>query len=99
MYDWHISRGMFFGCDHGGRGRDVTAYGDYFRTQRWMTGAGVEQAELTSEIVKNKVASSIAHVYERPRTWLEAYHSSGWGQVARRLKMQHFEILPWAKTY
>ncbi|MEN6602687.1 MAG: glycosyl hydrolase, partial [Bryobacteraceae bacterium] len=29
-------------------------------------------------VIKNKVAASIAHLYERPRTWLEGYHSSGW---------------------
>ena len=26
-----------------------------------------------------KVASSIAHLYQRPRVWLEGYHSLGWG--------------------
>ncbi len=79
VFEWHDSRGMVYGCDHGGRGTDVTEFGDYFRTQRWMTGPGCDQPGLSSNIVKNKVASSIAHLYERPRTWLEGYHSSGWG--------------------
>ncbi len=79
VYDWHTSRGMLFGCDHGGRGRDVTEFGDYFRTQRWMTGPGCDQPNLGRDIVKNKVASSIAHMYERPRTWLEGFYGSGWG--------------------
>jgi len=32
LYEWHTKRGMLYGCDHGGRGRDVTEFGDYFRT-------------------------------------------------------------------
>jgi len=79
LYDWHTSRGMLFGCDHGGRGRDVTEFGDYFRTQRWMSGPGNDQPLLGRDIIKNKVASSIAHLYERPRTWLEGFYGSGWG--------------------
>ena len=79
LYEWHTSRGMLFGCDHGGRGRDVTEFGDYFRTQRWMSGPGNDQPGLGRDIIKNKVASSIAHLYERPRTWLEGFYGSGWG--------------------
>jgi hypothetical protein len=79
VFDWHQARGMIYGCDHGGRGRDVVEFGDYFRTQRWNQGPGCDQPALRRDLVKNKVASSIAHLYERPRTWLEGYHSSGWG--------------------
>lgn len=79
VYDWHTSRGMLFGCDHGGRGLDVTEFGDYFRTQRWMSGPGADQPVLERNIIKSKVASSISHMYERPRTWLEGFHSSSWG--------------------
>jgi hypothetical protein len=79
LYEWHTSRGMLFGCDHGGRGRDVTEFGDYFRTQRWMSGQGNDQPGLGRDIIKNKVASSISHLYERPRTWLEGFYGSGWG--------------------
>jgi hypothetical protein len=79
VYEWHNSKGMLFGCDHGGRGEDVTEFGDYFRAQRWMSGPGCDQPVLGKNIVKDKVASSIAHLYERPRTWLEGFHSSGWG--------------------
>lgn len=79
VYQWHQDRGMIFGCDHGGRGRDVTEFGDYFRTQRWNQGPGSDQPVLSKDIVKAKVASSIAHLYERPRVWLEGFHSSGWG--------------------
>ena len=90
VFEWHQSRGMLYGCDHGGRGRDVTEFGDYFRTQRWMTGPGNDQPNLSSEVVKNKVASSIAHLYERPRTWLEGYHSSGWGTSTAQLTAATF---------
>jgi hypothetical protein len=79
IYNWHTERGMLYGCDHGGRGLDVTEFGDYFRAQRWMSGPGCDQPVLDKNINKNKVASSIAHLYERPRTWLEGFHSSGWG--------------------
>ena len=79
IYNWHTERGMLYGCDHGGRGLDVTEFGDYFRAQRWMSGPGCDQPVLARNINKDKVASSIAHLYERPRTWLEGFHSSGWG--------------------
>lgn len=85
VYDWHTSRGMLFGCDHGGRGKDVTEFGDYFRTQRWMSGPGCDQPDLGKDIVKAKVASSITHLYERPRTWLEGYYGSGWGTSSEEL--------------
>jgi hypothetical protein len=79
IFLWHSRRGMLYGCDHGWRGRDVLEFGDYFRTQRWTTGPGNDQPRLESDIVKNKVASSIAHLYQRPRAWLEGYYGSGWG--------------------
>ena len=79
VYQWHQDRGLIFGCDHGGRGRDVAEFGDYFRTQRWNQGPGSDQPQLSKDIIKAKVASSIAHLYNRPRVWLEGFHSSGWG--------------------
>lgn len=82
LYQWHQGHGMTFGCDHGGRGKDVAEFGDYFRTQRWNQGPGCDQPRLEQDIVKNKVASSIAHLYRRPRVWLEGFHSSGWGTTS-----------------
>jgi len=79
VYQWHQDRGLIFGCDHGGRGRDVAEFGDYFRTQRWNQGPGSDQPRLSKDIIKAKVAASIAHLYDRPRVWLEGFHSSGWG--------------------
>lgn len=78
VYDWHEQRGMIFGCDHGGRGYDVTEFGDYFRAMRWYQGPGNDQPRLGSDLIKSKVSSSIAHLYERPRIWLEGFYSSGW---------------------
>ena len=85
VFDWHQQRGMTMGCDHGGRGRDVVEFGDYFRTQRWNQGPGADQPELSKDLIKAKVAASIAHLYGRPRVWLEGFHSSGWGTTSADL--------------
>jgi len=79
VFEWHQERGMIYGCDHGGRGRKVTEFGDYFRTQRWNQGPGADQPRLSKDVIKAKVAASIAHLYERPRVWIEGYYGSGWG--------------------
>ena len=57
VYRWHEERGMVYGCDHGGRGKDVTEFGDYFRTQKYNQGPGCDQPMLESDIIKNKVAT------------------------------------------
>ncbi len=85
VYEWNQSRGMIMGCDHGGRGRDVTEFGDYFRTQRWNQGPGNDQPDLASDLIKSKVSASIAHMYERPRVWLEGFYGSGWGTSSNEL--------------
>lgn len=82
VFDWHQQRGMTMGCDHGGRGGDVTEFGDYFRTQRWNQGPGADQPGLGKDLIKAKVASSIAHLYQRPRVWLEGWYGSGWGTTS-----------------
>ncbi len=82
VFDWHQSRGMTMGCDHGGRGQSVVEFGDYFRTQRWMQGPGADQPGLGKNLIKAKVAASIAHLYQRPRVWLEGYYGSGWGTTS-----------------
>jgi hypothetical protein len=79
VFDWHQQRGMILGCDHGGRGKRVDEFGDYFRTQRWNQGPGADQPMLRKDLIKAKVAASIAHLYQRPRVWLEGFYSSGWG--------------------
>jgi hypothetical protein len=84
-FDWHQSRGMIYGCDHGGRGQDIVEFGDYFRAQRWMNGTGNDQPGLASSLIQTKVNSSIVHLYNRARVWLEGYHSSGWGTSSEQL--------------
>jgi len=79
IFDWHWSRGMLYGCDQCSRGRDVREYGDYFRCVRWFTAPGHDTPGVAADIIKGKVSSSIAHLYLRPRVWLEGYHSAGWG--------------------
>ena len=85
LFEWHQSRGMIYGCDHGGRGRNVVEFGDYFRTQRWMNGTGNDQPNLSSDLIKTKVNSSIVHLYQRARVWLEGYYGSGWGTSSEQL--------------
>jgi len=85
VFDWHQQRGMIMGCDHGGRGADVCEFGDYFRTQRWNQGPGADQPNLGKGLIKAKVASSIAHLYERSRVWLEGFYGSGWGTTSAGL--------------
>src|SRR3989339_890263 len=82
VYQWHQDRGLIYGCDHGGRGKDPEEFGDYFRTQRWNQGPGSDQPNLSKDIIKAKVASSIAHLYNRPRVWLEGFYGSGWGTTS-----------------
>ena len=85
VFDWHEQRGMTMGCDHGGRGYDVAEFGDYFRTQRWNQGPGSDQPQLGKDLIRAKVASSIAHLYQRPRTWLEGFYGSGWGTTSANI--------------
>ncbi len=85
VFDWHQRRGMIMGCDHGGRGRNVGEFGDYFRTQRWNQGPGADQPHLGKDLIKAKVAASIAHLYGRPRVWLEGFYGSGWGTTSAGL--------------
>lgn len=85
VFDWHQQRGMIMGCDHGGRGRNVGEFGDYFRTQRWNQGPGADQPGLGKDLIKAKVAASIAHLYQRPRVWLEGFYGSGWGTTSEGL--------------
>lgn len=82
---WHEERGMTYSCDHGSRGYDVVEFGDYMRTQKYNQGPGCDQPGLASDIIKNKVAASIAHLHHRPRVWLEGFYGSGWGTTSTQL--------------
>lgn len=85
IYNWHTERGIVFGCDNHGRGLDPHAYGDYFRATRWYSAPGHDTPGGNADVIKGKVSSSIAKLYQRPRVWLEAYHSLGWGATPERL--------------
>lgn len=88
VYDWHAERGLIYGCDNLGRGRDPLAYVDYFRAISWFTAPGNDAPSRGSSFLETKVSSSIAHLYNRPRTWLEAFHSMGWGSSGAWLTQQ-----------
>lgn len=89
IYDWNADRGLIYGCDNYGRGLSPTQYMDYFRATSWFTAPGNDAPARGSSFRQTKVSSSIAHIYGRPRTWLEAFHSMGWdangGLLTRQL--------------
>lgn len=88
IYDWHADRGLIYGCDNLGRGKDPLAYIDYFRAVSWYTAPGNDAPSQGSSFLQTKVSSSITHLYNRPRTWLEAFHSMGWGSSGEWLTRQ-----------
>ena len=85
IYEWHSKRGMIYGCDSGGRGLDPSEFGDYFRATRWYSAPGHDTPGGKADLIKGKVSSSIANLYQRPRVWLEGYHSLGWGATPEQL--------------
>jgi hypothetical protein len=85
IYDWHAARDMIFACDSGGRGTDPHEFGDYFRVTRWYSAPGHDTPGGSADLIKGKVDSSIANLYQRQRVWLEGYHSMGWGATPERL--------------
>ncbi len=78
IFEWHWKRGLIFGCDNWGRGLEPQRYGDYFRATRWFSAPGNDAPRRGYSFIQTKVSSSVAHLYKRPRVWLEAYHSMGW---------------------
>ena len=85
IFNWHWTRGKIYGCDQGGRGRIPTEFGDYFSSVRWFTAPGHDTPGDRADLIKGKVSSSIAQLYQRPRVWLEGYHSMGWGATPQQL--------------
>lgn len=88
IYEWNASRGLIYGCDQEGRGLRPLRYLDYFRAVSWFTAPGNDAPARGSSFRQTKVSSSIAHLYGRPRTWLEAFHSMGWDANGALLKTQ-----------
>lgn len=64
-------------------------YADYPRTHRWYSAPGSDHHGDA------RVHSSLAHLYGRPRTWVEAFHSTGWGGT---LEETFDWLLPWLRA-
>ena len=78
IYHWNADKGLIYGSDNQSRGLDPTFYLDYFRAEKWFTAPGNDAPARGSSFMQTKVSSSVTHLYQRPRTWLEAFHSMGW---------------------
>lgn len=98
VYDWTRKRGLLTSYDNWGRRnihRASDGYIDYFRTQRWFSAPGYDDAGQRPLTERNyydtKIAASIARLYRRPRVWAEAFHSSGWGRTTE-------QTLAWLST-
>ncbi len=93
LYEWHATRGLIGGCDQlvrDGRPIDSTrVYADYPRTHRWFGAPGSDQHGDA------KIHSSLAHLYDRPRVWIEAFHTTGWGGT---LEETFDWLLPWLRA-
>ncbi len=88
VFDWSEERSILTSHDNWGRNniyRQSEGYIDYFRTQRWFSSPGYDDAGQRPLTQRNyydtKIASSIARLYSRKRVWNEAFHSSGWGRT------------------
>ncbi len=88
VYQWISARGLLTSHDNWGRqniDQQSRGYIDYFRTQRWFSAPGYDDAGTEPVSRRNyydtKIAASIARLYQRPRVWSEAFHSSGWGRT------------------
>ncbi|NNN30788.1 hypothetical protein HLK59_10505 [Streptomyces sp. S3(2020)] len=84
VHEWQRAHGTLLAMDQLGRGEPRSGrslYADYSRTMRWYDAPGNDDPKLQEprRLEEFKVNSSLAHLYERPRVWNEAFHSSGWG--------------------
>ncbi|GAA0930097.1 hypothetical protein [Pseudonocardia zijingensis] len=76
---WFAERGLVCGFDQASPAREgdpvggVHAYGDYLGLHRGYAAPGSDHWGDA------KVHSSLAHAGGHERTWIEAFHSSGWG--------------------
>ncbi|MBC6463559.1 glycosyl hydrolase, partial [Actinomadura sp. HBU206391] len=92
---WHERHGLVHGCDQQDPARagdpvdGVRLYADYARTHRWFGAPGSDHHGDA------RIHSSLAHLYGRPRTWIEAFHSSGWGGT---LEETFDWLLPWLRS-
>ena len=95
FYDWHQAHGLICGFDQQSPARmalpigAVDEYADYLQTHRWYGAPGSDHHG------NGKIHSSLAHLYERPRSWIEAFHSSGWGGT---LEETFDWLVPWIRA-
>ncbi|MGW1408792.1 hypothetical protein [Streptomyces sp. NPDC002403] len=92
---WHERHGLLVGCDQQDPARaghpvaGVELYADYARTHRWFSAPGSDHHGDA------RVHSSLAHLYGHRRTWVEAFHSTGWGGT---LEETFDWLLPWLRA-
>ena len=95
FFEWHRKHGLVCGFDQQGPARSgqplgaVQLYADYLQTHRWYDVPGSDHHGDA------KIHSSLAHLYERPRVWIESFHSSGWGGT---LEETFDWLLPWLRA-
>lgn len=95
LFDWHEQHGLICGFDQQGPARGgepqatVRLYADYLKTHRWYGAPGSDHHG------EAKIHSSLAHLYQRPRVWIESFHSSGWGGT---LEETFDWLLPWLRA-
>ncbi len=89
---WHERHGLTVGVDQQSPSRAgepqgcTRQYADYARTHRWFSAPGSDHHG------EARIHSSLAHHYGRPRTWIESFHSSGWGGT---LEETFDWLVPW----
>ncbi|HEX2184590.1 MAG TPA: hypothetical protein VHN78_03675, partial [Chloroflexota bacterium] len=95
LFEWHERHGLLCGFDQQGpvrAGHPIEAvdfYADYLRTHRWYGAPGSDHHG------EARIHASLAHLYDRPRVWIEAFHSSGWGGT---LEETFDWLLPWLRA-
>lgn len=95
FYQWHEAHGLICGFDQQSPARmalpigAVDEYADYMQTHRWYGAPGSDHHG------NGKIHSSMAHLYQRPRSWIEAFHSSGWGGT---LEETFDWLVPWLRA-
>ena len=95
FYAWHAQHGLICGFDQQSPARmalpigAVDEYADYMQTHSWYGAPGSDHHG------NGKIHSSMAHLYQRPRSWIEAFHSSGWGGTIE----ETFDwLVPWLRA-
>ncbi len=91
VFDWTGRKNLLTSHDNWGRKNIYNhsqGYIDYFRSQRWFSAPGFDDAGQHPVTGRNyydtKIAASIARLYNRPRVWNEGFHSSGWGRTTNQ---------------